>query len=561
VSIRELTPSLYPSLLNKRKTKTYCGHFCERSYKRLKKLAALLLVLAVPFGANARTPLIARLGEKQKPSGISIIRLAFAPDGRTLAALDAGGSLRLWDLGRRKPLAVWGDAPTPIRCFAYSADARLLAAADEKTIHLWTPTTGAVVRSFPHSLGRIAALSFAPDGKILAAARRGPSEREAAPVRLFDIRGGRQVRKIPLETEVDPAMSFLADGKTLALRGRLWAFHDVGTGTDATRSFLEQQNGTRIRREEKSLFRPSDEYAPHSLFVFSPNGRLAAVAEERTVRIYDVPTGRQRCAFSPGRLRRLHFAPDSRILVLRKEAVNEMLYLWEVHSGQEVAPFVCLDRTIDAEAMGPDGATLAAALSDGTIELHDIRPDAWRLIRQRGLASWQIQRCWSYLMSADGWAGDEAAWMLAADPQKALPLLKEQLHRFSSDEEIQRLIQDLDSDSYPTREAATRELQRLGLAAEPALSRILHERPSLEMRHRAQGLLDAIDQRWTLGPAGESLRAVRAVRALERMGTKEAFAILKDLGRGGIGAWQTQEAREATQRLRLRLGNVSGDSR
>ncbi|MGH7172582.1 MAG: hypothetical protein ACRELF_04335, partial [Gemmataceae bacterium] len=517
----------------------------------------LFFLLAVPSPGAAQPPLLARLGERQPHKDSTVRSLLFAPDGRTLATLDSEGTIRLWDLVGHKQRACWGDAKTPFQCLTYSPDARLLAAVNVRGVHLWEPATGRAVRSLPQNFGSVASVCFSTDARFLAVAERGQLRFFGqSPVHLFELRPSKDVQKIKVRTVDDPLMTFLADSSTVAVWGVRWSFWDAALGADRTHFFTGEDSNETGMVEGNVVFRQRRGPSPENFdictgSVFSPNGRLLARVYRGDVRLYDLATGRLRCEFWPGHLLRLQFSADSRILLCRKQSVEDMLYLWEVNSGRQVSSFVCLNQPIDAEALGPDGFTLATAMRDGTIELHDIRPREWKRVRRSGLASWELQRCWRMLRSSDGWAADEAAWMLAADAKQSLPLLREQLHRGSTDEEIGRLIEQLDSDSFTLREAATEKLQHLDLAAEPALRRILRERPSLELRRRVKDLLEDIDRHRTPGPAGENLRAVRAIRALERMNTKEARAILEDLARGGAGAWQTQEAREAVQRLKL----------
>jgi hypothetical protein len=510
----------------------------------------LYFLLAAPSPVPAQPSLLARLGERQPHKDSIVKRLLFAPDGRTLATLDSQGAIRLWDIAGRTQCACWSDAKTPFQGLTYSPDARLLAAVNVRGVHLWETATGRAVRSLPQNFASIASIRFSADARFLAVAERSRLGFDQVPVHLFDLRHGKDVQKIKVRTVDDPLMTFLADSSTLVVCGARWTYWDADSGVDQTRFFTDDHFRLPEMTKTDVDLRMELALVSATFSDFSPNGRLLARADRHGVRLYDLGTGRPRYEVSPGYSVRFQFSADSRILLCRKQDVEDMVYLWEVNSGRQVSPFVCLNQAIDAEALGPDGMTLATAMRDATIELHDIRPREWMRVRRSGLRSWELQRCWKALISLDGWDADEAAWMLAADSKQSLPFLREQLHRCSTDEEISHLIQQLDSDSFPMREAATEKLKHLDLAAEPALRRILRERPTLELRRRAKDLLEDIERHRTPGPAGESLRAVRAIRTLERMDTKEARAILEDLAQGAVGAWQTQEAREAVQRRR-----------
>jgi hypothetical protein len=105
---------------------------------------------------------------------------------------------------------------------------------------------------------------------------------------------------------------------------------------------------------------------------------------------------------------------------------------------------------------------------------------------------------------------------------------------------------DLASDEFAVREKATKELKRLGKAAEPALREALGKGPSLEVRKRAEEILEAIKN---AAPEPEALRGPRAVEVLERAGTAEARKVLEALAGGDPEAALTREAKGALQRL------------
>jgi WD40 repeat protein len=97
--------------------------------------------------AAIEPPAIAR----QREGAIST---AFAPDGRSLAALEQGGHVRLWDLSKHEP-----------------ADRGLLKLRGDN------------MRPVPYGLGKQAMVAFSPDGKTLAATQFDGW------IRLWDLRG------------------------------------------------------------------------------------------------------------------------------------------------------------------------------------------------------------------------------------------------------------------------------------------------------------------------------------------------------------------------------------
>lgn len=115
---------------------------------------------------------------------------------------------------------------------------------------------------------------------------------------------------------------------------------------------------------------------------------------------------------------------------------------------------------------------------------------------------------------------------------------------------LRSLLEDLDSDQFAVREAAQKKLHTLGERVASSLRAELKAKPSLEKRRRLEEVLARLD---AIGPpSGDSLRALRAVQVLERIGSLEARQLLEELGRGVESARQTQAANEALKRLKKR---------
>jgi hypothetical protein len=164
---------------------------------------------------------------------------------------------------------------------------------------------------------------------------------------------------------------------------------------------------------------------------------------------------------------------------------------------------------------------------------------------------------WDDLASADGAKAYRAVAALGADPARAVALLTERLRPEKAPDRarIPRLIADLDSDSFDTREKATAELENFGELAAPALKKALLGKPSAELQRRAEELLEGLAARPLLP---ERRRQLRGVEVLEGLGTPQARKALAKLADGPAGAWLTQEARRALGWLDRRAAAPTG---
>jgi WD40 repeat protein len=108
---------------------------------------------------------------------------------------------------------------------ASSPDQRLVATASDKSVSIFDAATQKELVRFLGHTGKVTALAFSPDGKLLASGSQDKT------VSLWDVSTGRQLRRFQRQAEVT-AVRFSQDGWTLTARGgdksdRTW---DIATG-------------------------------------------------------------------------------------------------------------------------------------------------------------------------------------------------------------------------------------------------------------------------------------------------------------------------------------------
>ncbi|MBX9585014.1 MAG: hypothetical protein K2X87_32310, partial [Gemmataceae bacterium] len=144
-----------------------------------------------------------------------------------------------------------------------------------------------------------------------------------------------------------------------------------------------------------------------------------------------------------------------------------------------------------------------------------------------------------------------AMWRMVDHPARSVPFLRAKVPppaACPADDEVRRLIADLDSPEFRAREDAEGRLGRLGPPARRLVETALPRASSPEQRVRLGRVAAKLAPRLSpLPPADVPL--AWAVAVLERVGSAEARAILRDLADGPADRRVTQEAAAALARL------------
>jgi RNA polymerase sigma factor (sigma-70 family) len=549
---------------------------------------------------------IRRLTVDAKMLRSATVRLAFAPDGKTLYLGTGSGRILRWILSDGWALPDWparggmiadlffrpgkselvsagkydgmirrwdaatGNALSTTDAYAgeisvaRTPDGRSIVVLDSNgRLDVWDVATGRITKTLQTPGRAKHELLFTPDGKhLLIAAQTGPST-------IWDLSAGKQVGEFAPPPKLDPkadeywwgTLCFSPDGRQLVAskfgRGtRMWTWP-----------------------QRKILWQHAKEM---ECFGFPDADTLVCGDWHNPIEIRDPRTGAVRRTIAAGGVSDVAYSHDRRRMVtasldgawrLRDAATGAVLKeikgwqcVWSVAfspsgwllavagdksvrvydtaSWQEIARFDGHEGTVRTVFFGRDDATLISASSeDGTALV-------WSLKQPADREPPDPDKLWVDL-AGDGPAVRRAVWAAAQHPDTAIKLFRQKWpipqHPVEV-EHIRKLVGKLDNAAFAEREAAEAELMKLGRQAEPELRKTLTESTSLEVKQRVKRIVD----RWSIATAvypAEEARELRAVWALELAGTAEAKKLLEAWATARVGNRLCEEASAALTRL------------
>jgi len=308
--------------------------------------------LALPTPAGEESPVIADV--------------AYSPDGVYLLAGDEDGGVTRWDAGgtpERLPSPHTGS----VGAVAYSHDGRQFASADDLgVVVLWDAGSTEPVARLLNYATTVYAVAFSHDDQLLAVGRTD------GVVQLWNLTEGTPLLSLHGHSNSVTGMAFSPDGRFLASgsldrTARLWSL---------------------------ALLAPDGV----SSAAWSPDGATLATGNTGVVRLWDAGRGTVTRELAPpeevGRVVALAYSPAGDRLAV---AIGAEVHVWDAGGAGEPLRLVGHEAETVAVAWSPDGARLASAGDDQALIVWDAR-DGAELYRADDYADWVTSVAWS----ADG---------------------------------------------------------------------------------------------------------------------------------------------------------------
>ncbi len=417
----------------------------------------------------------------------------------------------------------------------FSQDAtRIAIETDENKLKLLDATTGKLLENFPplsfkdiHSGDlspvRDPSVMISPDLKY--AALGDPKKKR---VRIMDWSSATIVRDLQGLSSKYYDLVFSPDCELLL---------GINGGTNGTDLVLWN-----IATGEKWASPPKAAYAG-----FSPDGKLLALNSKSSVLFWDV-SSRQTLSIASvsGKTGlRLSFAPDAKFAAVPGVRGVKLV---EVATGQQLLELESDDATVVQMEFAPDCRSLLG-VTGSSVLAWDVTGHYLALSgKARQLAPGDFPPLWDKLAAPKAATAVQAMWDLVAAGDDAVAVLAKALppDAVPDAKQVKKLIDQLDSEDFNTREKAKAQLLKMPAALPLLRDEKMAKGLLLEGQLRLDKIVEAFEH-FNTSPA--ELRRYRTLQALEYIGTPKARALLQQLADGAPGTLLTREAQASLKRL------------
>jgi WD40 repeat protein/serine/threonine protein kinase len=328
----------------------------------------------------------------------SALWVGFSPDGRRIASVDNGNTVKVWDAQSGKEVFTfrWPTKAYPQHASgAFSPDGKLLALtglaskAMRGQVKVLDAATGKEVVTFQGHQESVYGIAFSPDSKHIASAGGD------AKVRVWDATSAKEVLALDGFRWGHSCVAFSPDGKQIA----------AGTYPGDVKVWD-------VKSGKEMLNPPQVGNVTH--LAYSPDGKLLAAADPYgQVGVMQATTGTKVHSIraATGSIYGIAFSKDGKWLATASGFGEDSAKIWDTATGEEVRRLRGHDGGVRSVAFSPDGRRLAAA--SGVVQVWDVSSDQ-EAVTVQGNTAWPIWRLAFHpdgkLLASTGWGPAPKLW-------------------------------------------------------------------------------------------------------------------------------------------------------
>ncbi|HEY3393452.1 MAG TPA: protein kinase [Lacipirellulaceae bacterium] len=305
----------------------------------------------------------------------AVMDIDFTPDGKSLVSCSRDGTVKLWDIAKKRVIRDFTGHGENTWAVRVSKDGELVAAGsgawnDNAIVRtgrfsispsqkpgkvvLWRRDTGKILHTLSGQTAAITQLRFTSDGKRLVAGSGHQTQRKGELI-IWDVEREQILNRIRAGGSAINGLAVSHDDRLIAI-----------CGADGQIHVWDSDSAEQIR----TMGQLGEVY--YSV-AFSDDGKLLAAGGDSSVAIFDVESGSVvwRKFDHSGAVKDVSFASQNRLISC---SLDGSARLWDVASGESLLALRDFAGEVSRARMSPDGQTLVCSGDDPRLSLRQLPP-------------------------------------------------------------------------------------------------------------------------------------------------------------------------------------------